>query len=107
MAWLDHFTHTIGSEEIVHVVHQRRCAVLSCWGAPTQTKKSLFLLLLLLFFQKKNIKFEVALRPRLGLKPMVISVSNHGRRVVKPGTPSSTPCVSAVTSLVHSKHLTW
>ena len=83
-----------------------RCAVLSCWGAPTQ-KKSLFLLLLLLFFQKKNIKFKVALRPRLGLKPMVISVSNHGRRVVKPGTPSSTSCVSAVTSLVHSKHLTW
>ena len=36
----------------------------------------------------------VALRPRLGLKPMVISVSNHGRRVVKSGTPSSTPCVS-------------
>ena len=66
MAWLDHFTHTIGSEEIVHVVHQRRCAVLSCWGAPTQTKKSLFLLLLLLFFQKKNIKFKVALRPRPG-----------------------------------------
>ena len=64
MAWLDHFTHTIGSEEIVHVVHRRRCAVLSCWGAPTQTKKSLFLLLLLLFFQKKNIKFKVALRPR-------------------------------------------
>ena len=84
-----------------------RCAVLSCWGAPTQTKKSLFLLLLLLFFQKKNIKFKVALRPRLGLKPMVISVSNHGRRVVKSGTPSSTPCVSAVTSLVHSEHLTW
>ena len=79
-----------------------RCAVLSCWGAPTQ-KKSLFLLLLLLFFQKKYIKFKVALRPRLGLKPMVISVSNHGRRVVKPGTPRSTPCVS----LVHSKHLTW
>ena len=50
-------------------------------GVP-QLKKSLFLLLLLLFFQK-NIKFKVALRPRLGLKPMVISVSNHGRRVVK------------------------
>jgi hypothetical protein len=75
-------------------------------GVP-QLKKSLFLLLLLLFFQKKNIKFEVALRPRLGLKPMVISVSNHGHRVVKSGTPSSTPCVSAVTSLVHSKHRTW
>ena len=39
----------------------------------------------------------VALRPRLGLKPMVISVSNHGRRVVKSDTPSSTPCVWAVT----------
>ena len=52
-------------------------------GVP-QLKKSLFLLLLLLlFFQRKNIKFKVALRPRLGLKPMVISVSNHGRRVVK------------------------
>ena len=25
----------------------------------------------------------------------------------KSGTPSSTSCVSAVTSLVHSKHLTW
>ena len=74
-------------------------------GCPN-SKKSLFLLLLLLFFQK-NIKFKVALRPRLGLKPMVISVSNHGRRVVKSGTPSSTPCVSAVTSLVHSEHLTW
>ena len=24
VAWFDHFTHTIGSEEIVHVVHQRR-----------------------------------------------------------------------------------
>jgi len=47
------------------------------------------------------------LRPRLGLKPMVISVSNHGRRVVKSGTPSSTSGVSAVTSLVHSKHRTW
>jgi hypothetical protein len=59
-------------------------------GCPNSNKKSLFLLLLLLFFQKKNIKFKVALRPRLGLKPMVISVSNHGRRVVKSGTPSST-----------------
>ena len=58
MAWLDHFTHTIGSEEIVHVAHRRRCAVLSCWGAPTQTKKSLFLLLLLLFFQKKILSLK-------------------------------------------------
>ena len=49
-------------------------------GVP-QLKKSLFLLLLLLFFQKKNIKFKVALWPRLGLKPMVISVSNHGHRL--------------------------
>ena len=57
MAWLDHFTHTIGSEEIVHVVHRRRCAVLSCWGAPTQ-KESLFLLLLLLFFQKKILSLK-------------------------------------------------
>ena len=47
-------------------------------GVPQLKQKSLFLLLLLLFFQK-NIKFKVALRPRLGLKPMVISVSNHGR----------------------------
>ena len=31
-----------------------------------QLKKGLFLLLLLLFFQKKNIKFKVALRPRPG-----------------------------------------
>jgi len=31
------------------------------------SKKSLFLLLLLLFFQKKYTKFKVALRPRLGL----------------------------------------
>jgi hypothetical protein len=61
-------------------------------GVPQLKQKSLFLLLLLLFFQK-NIKFKVALRPRLGLKPMVISVSNHGRRVVKSGTPSSTPPV--------------
>ncbi len=75
-------------------------------GVPQLKQKSLFLLLLLLFFQK-NIKFKVALRPRLGLKPMVISVSNHGRRVVKSGTPSSTSSVSAVTSLVHSEHLTW
>ena len=74
-------------------------------GRPN-SKKSLFLLLLLLVFQKKNIKFKVALLPRLGLKPMVISVSNHGHRVVKSGTPSSTSCVWAVTSLVHSKHLT-
>ena len=107
VAWFDHFTHTIGSEEIVHAVHQRRCAVLSCWGAPTQTIKFIFLTLLTLF-SKKNIKFKVALLPCLGLNPRVISVSNHGRRVVKSGTPSSTPCVSAaVTSLVHSKHLTW
>ena len=88
-AWLDHFTHTIGSGEILHAVHQRRCAVLSCWGAPTQ-KKSLFLLLLLLFFQKKNIKFKVALRPRLGLKPMVISVSNM---VAELNGWENTPCV--------------
>ena len=105
-AWPEHFTHTIGSEEILHVVHQRRCAVLSCWGAPTQTKKKFIFITLTTLFSKKNIKFKVALRPRLGLKPMVISVSNHGRRVVKPGTPSSTSCVSAVTSLVHSKHRT-
>jgi len=75
-------------------------------GVPQLKKKFIFITLTTLF-SKKNIKFKVALRPRLGLKPMVISVSNHGRRVVKSGTPSSTPCVSAVTSLVHSKHLTW
>jgi hypothetical protein len=65
VAWLDHFTHTIGSEEIVHAAHQRRCAVLSCWGAPTQ-KKVYFYYSYYSFF-KKNIKFKVALRPRLGL----------------------------------------
>ena len=74
-------------------------------GVPQLKKKFVFITLTTLF-SKKNIKFKVALRPRLGLKPMVISVSNHGRRVVKPGTPSSTSCVSAVTSLVHSKHRT-
>ena len=74
-------------------------------GVPQLKKKFIFITLTTLF-SKKNIKFKVALRPRLGLKPMVISVSNHGRRVVKSGTPSSTPCVSAVTSLVHSEHLT-
>ena len=78
VAWLDHFTHTIGSGEILHVVHQRRCAVLSCWGAPTQKKEVYFYYCYYTFFKKIYIKFKVALRPRLGLKPMVISVSNHG-----------------------------
>ena len=63
-------------------------------GVPQLKKKFIFITLTTLF-SKKNIKFKVALRPRLGLKPMVISVSNHGRRVVKSGTPSST------------SHLTW
>ena len=46
-------------------------------GCPNSKKKFIFITLTTLF-SKKNIKFEVALRPRLGLKPMVISVSNHG-----------------------------
>jgi hypothetical protein len=75
-------------------------------GCPNSNKKKFIFITLTTLFSKKNIKFKVALRPRLGLKPMVISVSNHGRRVVKSGTPSSTSCVWAVTSLVHSKHLT-
>jgi hypothetical protein len=76
-------------------------------GVPQLKQKKVYFYYSYYSFFKKNIKFKVALRPRLGLKPMVISVSNHGRRVVKPGTPSSTSCVSAVTSLVHSEHLTW
>lgn len=51
-------------------------------GCPNSKKKFIFITLTTLF-SKKNIKFKVTLRPRLGLKPMVISVSNHGRRVVK------------------------
>jgi len=42
-------------------------------GRPNSKKKFIFITLTTLF-SKKNIKFKVALRPRLGLKPMVISV---------------------------------
>ena len=42
-------------------------------GCPNSKKKFIFITLTTLF-SKKNIKFKVALRPRLGLKPMVISV---------------------------------
>ena len=42
-------------------------------GVPQLKKKFIFITLTTLF-SKKNIKFKVALRPRLGLKPMVISV---------------------------------
>ena len=52
-------------------------------GVPQLKKKVYFYYSYYTLFSKKNIKFKVALRPRLGLKPMVISVSNHGRRVVK------------------------
>ena len=74
------------------------------FGVPQLKQKKFIFITLTTLFSKK-IKFKVALRPRLGLKPMVVSVSNHGRRVVKSGT--STSCVSAVTSLVHSEHLKW
>ncbi len=57
MAWLDHFTHTIGYEEIVHVVHRRRCAVLSCWGDPTQ-KKVYFYDSYYSFFKKKILSLK-------------------------------------------------
>ena len=66
-------------------------------GVPQLKQKKFIFMTRTTLFSKKNIKFKVALRPRLGLKPMVISVSNHGRRVVKSDTPSSTPCVWAVT----------
>ena len=56
VAWLDHFTHTIGSGEILHV-HQRRCAVLSCWGAPTQ-KKVYFYYSYYSFFKKKILSLK-------------------------------------------------
>ena len=42
-------------------------------GVPQLKKKFIFITLTTLF-SKKNIKFKVALRSRLGLKPMVISV---------------------------------
>ena len=50
-------------------------------GCPNSNKKKFIFITLTTLFSKKNIKFKVALRPRLGLKPMVISVSNHGHRL--------------------------
>jgi len=47
---------------------------LTMLGCPNSNKKKFIFITLTTLFSKKNIKFKVALRPRLGLKPMVISV---------------------------------